>query len=68
MPASGFRKEYSDVEWTNADLFFLSNTLRRGMPVDRVAGFLNRAPAEVRVKARELKASVADDDALRKTA
>ena len=68
MPASGFRKEYSDVEWTNADLFFLSNTLRRGMPVDRVAGFLNRAPAEVRVKARELKASVADDHALRKTA
>ena len=68
MPASGFRKEYSDIEWTNADLFFLSNTLRRGMPVDRVAGFLNRAPAEVRVKARELKASVADDNALRKTA
>ena len=62
MPASGVRKEYSDVEWNNADLFFLSDTLRRGMPVDRVAGFLNRSTAEVRVKARELKVSIADDD------
>ena len=65
---SALRNEYSGAEWNSADLFFLSNALRRGMPVDRVAGFLNRAPAEVRVKARELKASVADDDALRKTA
>ena len=52
-------------EWTSADLFFLSDTLRRGMPVDRVAGFLNRSPAEVRAKARELKVSIADDDSSR---
>ena len=61
MPASWLRKEYSDVEWTNADLFFLGDTLLRGMPVARVAGFLNRSPAEVRVKALELKVSIADD-------
>ena len=61
MPASGLRREHSEVEWTHADLFFLSDTLLRGMPVDRVAGFLNRSPAEVRVKARELKVSIADE-------
>jgi hypothetical protein len=56
-------------EWTSADLFFLADTLRRGMSVDRVAGFLNRSPAEVRVKAREVKVSIAADDvARRKTA
>ena len=69
MPASGLSKEYSDVEWTNSDLFFLSDTLLRGMPVVRVAGFLNRSPAEVRLKARELKVSIADENvARRKTA
>ena len=66
MPASWLRKEYSDAEWTNADLFFLGDTLLRGMPVARVAGFLNRSPAEVRVKARELKVSIADDDVVRR--
>jgi hypothetical protein len=66
MVHSGLGKE---EDWTAADLFFLSDTLRRGMPVDRVAGFLNRSPSEVRVKARELKVSVADGDvAQRKTA
>jgi hypothetical protein len=68
MPTLGLREEHSDVEWTTADLFFLSNTLRRGMPVDRVAGFLSRSASEVRAKALELKVSVADDDARRKTA
>lgn len=69
---SGVSMDYhSGSEWDNADLFFLSNTLRRGVPVDRVAGFLNRSSAEVRVKALELKVFVADDDvapARRKTA
>ena len=60
MPASGLRKEYSDVEWANADLFFLCDTLLRGMSVARVAGFLNRSPAEIRMKASELEVSVAD--------
>ena len=66
--SSGLRKEYPDVEWGSADLFFLSDTLRRGMPVGRVAGFLNRSTSEVRAKAGELKVSIADDRARRKTA
>jgi hypothetical protein len=48
-------------EWTSADLLFLADTLRHGMPVDRVAGFLSRSESEVRVKARELNVSIADD-------
>jgi hypothetical protein len=61
MTASGLRKEHSDVEWNNADLFFLADTLRRGMPVDRVASFLSRPASEVRAKARALKVSIADE-------
>ena len=57
----GLDMESSDLEWTNADLFFLVDTLRHGMPVDRVAGFLNRSETEVRAKERELKAPVASD-------
>jgi hypothetical protein len=68
MPASGVRKEYSGIEWTKADLFFLADTTRRGMPIERVAGFLNRSPAEIRIRALELKVSIADDPARRKTA
>lgn len=45
---SGLDMESSDLEWTNADLFFLVDTLRHGIPVDRVAGFLNRSETEVR--------------------
>ena len=59
---------HSGSEWDEADLFFLADTLRRGMPIDRVAGFLSRSPAEIRMKASELKVSVADDPARRKTA
>jgi hypothetical protein len=62
MPASGVRKEYSEVEWNNADVFFLYDTLRHGMPVDRVAGFLSRSTSEVRAKARDLKVPIAHDD------
>ena len=65
----GYARNIQTSEWTNADLFFLGDTLLRGMPVARVAGFLNRSPAEVRVKARELKVSIAADHvARRKTA
>ena len=60
---SGVSMEYHlDAEWDKADLFFLSNTLRHGMPVDRVAGFLSRSEWEVGAKARELKVSIAEDD------
>jgi hypothetical protein len=52
---------HSDSEWDKSDLFFLSNSLRHGMPVDRVASFLSRPASEVRAKARELKVSFADE-------
>ena len=65
----GVSMEYhSGSEWDEADLFFLADTLRRGMPIDRVAGFLNRSAAEVRLKARDLKVAIADDLGRRKTA
>ena len=60
MECSRPSNEHSNSDWDNADLFFLTDTLRRGMPVDRVASFLNRSPAEIRMKAGELKVSVAD--------
>jgi hypothetical protein len=44
----------SGEPWSDADLFFLSNTLRHGMSVEEVAGFLSRTAAEVRTKAEEL--------------
>ena len=55
MECSRLGNKGPDLEWNNADLFFLGDTLRHGMPVDRVAGFLNRSETEVRAKARELK-------------
>ena len=61
-------KEVPNCEWSNADLLFLSDTLRRGMRVDRVAGFLNRSEPEVRAKARELNVPVADARERRKSA
>jgi hypothetical protein len=41
--------------WTSADLFFLRDSLRHGMSVVEVAGFLRRTEHEVRQKAKELK-------------
>jgi hypothetical protein len=67
MECSRLGNKGPDLEWNNADLFFLGNTLRHGMPVDRVAGFLNRSETEVRAKAQELKISIAEDPARRKT-
>jgi hypothetical protein len=32
----------SGEPWSDADLFFLSDTLRHGMAVEEVAGFLGR--------------------------
>jgi hypothetical protein len=59
---------HSDSEWDKADLFFLSNSLRCGMPLIRVAGFLSRSESEVRAKAGELTLEIADDLGRRKTA
>jgi hypothetical protein len=58
------KKEGPVSQWDNADLFFLSDTLRRGMPLDRVAGFLSRPGSEVRAKAQELNVSIADGDVM----
>ena len=44
----------SGKPWAKEDLFFLDNTLRHGMAVGEVAGFLGRHPEEVRTKARQL--------------
>jgi hypothetical protein len=41
--------------WVKADLFFLCDTLGRGMSFAEVAGFLRRTENEVRNKAKELK-------------
>ena len=62
MECSRLKKEGPVSQWDNADLFFLSDTLRRGMPLDRIAGFLSRSESEVRAKAQELNVSTADDD------
>jgi hypothetical protein len=60
MECSRLKKEVS--LWDTADLFFLSDTLRRGMPLCRVAGFLSRSESEVRAKAQELNVFAADGD------
>ena len=40
--------------WSKADLFFLKDSLQRGMPIEEVAAFLGRDAHEVRAKAQEL--------------
>jgi hypothetical protein len=48
--------------WDKADLFFLQDTLRRGMTVEVVAGFLGRSAAEVRAKAGRMNGGVTSDE------
>jgi hypothetical protein len=40
--------------WARADLFFLKDSLERGMSLSEVAGFLRRTADEVREKAKDL--------------
>jgi hypothetical protein len=40
--------------WTRADLFFLKDSLERGMSSAEIAGFLRRTADEVREKAKDL--------------
>ena len=40
--------------WVKADLFFLEDSLQRGMSLAEIAGFLGRTVDEVRVKAKSL--------------
>jgi len=41
--------------WVKADLFFLEDSLQRGMSLAEIAGFLGRTADEVREKARGLE-------------
>jgi hypothetical protein len=43
-----------DKPWARADLFFLKDSLERGMSLAEVAGFLRRTTDEVREKAKSL--------------
>jgi hypothetical protein len=40
--------------WAKADLFFLKDSLERGMSLAEIAGFLRRTADEVREKAKDL--------------
>ena len=40
--------------WARADLFFLEDSLQRGMSLVEIAGFLGRTADEVREKAKSL--------------
>jgi hypothetical protein len=42
--------------WDGPDLFFVVSGIRRGIAIDRLAGFLRRPASEVQEKARELQA------------
>jgi hypothetical protein len=41
--------------WERADLFFLKDSLERGMSSAEIAGFLRRTADEVREKAKDLE-------------
>jgi hypothetical protein len=41
--------------WTRADLFFLKDSLERGMSLEEIAGFLGRTVDEVREKSERLE-------------
>jgi hypothetical protein len=43
--------------WPKSDLLFLKLSLRNGMPIAEVAGFLARSEDEVREKSEELRRS-----------
>jgi hypothetical protein len=40
--------------WARADLFFLKDSLERGMSLAEIAGFLRRTADEVQEKAKDL--------------
>ena len=54
--------DHSNEPWPAADLFFLRDRFRHGVPVEEVAGFLGRSIAEVRAKAKELHVLPERDD------
>jgi len=40
--------------WARADLFFLEDSLKRGMSLGKIAGFLGRTGEEVQEKVKDL--------------
>ena len=52
---------YDQEPWCTADVFFLSDAVRRGMPLEEVAGFLGRSMEEVIEKAKALRISVTEE-------
>ena len=48
--------------WDKADLFFLRDTLRGGMTVEVVAGFLGRSASEVRAQAEQMNGGITFDE------
>jgi len=53
---SGMPPKRADIgkSWARADLFFLKDSLERGMSLVEIAGFLRRTADEVREKANDL--------------
>ena len=49
-----------DHPWCAADLFFLRDTLGRGMQPEAVAGFLGKSESEVIAKAKALRILVTE--------
>jgi hypothetical protein len=45
--------------WAKADLFFLKDSLQRGMSLVEIAGFLGQTADEVREKAKDLNSESA---------
>ena len=52
------RFEEVSLRWSNADLLFLTDSLRHGRPFPEIAGFLGIGEAQVRLKALELKLNI----------
>ena len=55
------QEKQSKEPWSLADLFFLSDALKRGMKPKEAAGFLGRAAREVVAKAKELQIPVTEE-------
>ena len=53
---SGMLPNRADMgkQWARSDLFFLKDSLERGMLLAEIAGFLRRTADEVREKAKSL--------------
>ena len=56
--------EYRSIEpWDRADVFFLRDTITRGMQPEEIAGFVGKSVSEVIAKAKALRISVTEQRA-----